>query len=110
MLLGADLVEGSSEGASAWAGRLSSKIVQLRAKVKDYAEGRATLEELLEEAKVNLESEPTEDPKEITELLLDQIDQLRHAISTHQATVMSAGAYDANTMNIANKSLWSVLE
>ena len=109
MILDPDIVEGSSEGASSWAGKLSGKLMSLRAKIKDYAEGRATLEELLEEAKVDLENEPTKEESPVTELLLDQLDELRHAISEHRRNVLASGAYDLNSMTEANKRLWGVL-
>jgi len=116
MLLDADLCEGSEEGPSAWAGRLSSRLMQLRARVRDYAEGRATLEELLEEANVDLENEPTEDERPITERLLDHIDELRYAISRHRETVRALEeSYTVETgllfmVKGANKDLWEVLE
>jgi len=116
MLLDADLVEGSSEGPSAWAGRLSSKLMRLRARVRDYAEGRATLEELLEEVNMDLEEEPTEDAKDITERLLDHIDELRYAISRHRETVRALEeGYTVETgllfmVKGANKDLWEILE
>lgn len=84
--------------------------MQLRAKIKDFAEGRATLEELLEVAKVDLENEPTKEESPVTELLLDQIDELRHAISEHRQQVMASGAYDVTTMTNANQKLWKILK
>ena len=116
MLLDADLCEGSSEGPSAWAGTLSSRLIQLRARVRDYAEGRATLEELLEEANVNLKNEPIEDEQFITERLLDHINELRYAISRHRETVRALEeSYTVETGLIfmvkgANKDLWETLE
>lgn len=109
MILDPDIVEGSSGGASAWAGQLSGKLMSLRIKIKDYAEGRATLEELLEEAKVDLENEPTKEESPVTELLLDQLDELRHAISEHRRAVLASGAYDLTSMTEASKRLWKVL-
>lgn len=117
MILDPDVVEGSSEGASAWSGRLSAKLMLLRAKVRDYAEGKVTLEELLEEAKVNLEDGPTKKESPITELLLNQIGELRHAISEHQRLLSSLDEKGFTsetglvfTMREANKCLWEVLE
>lgn len=109
MILDSDVVEGSGEDASAWAGRLSAKLMLLRARVRDYAEGRATLEELLEAANVNLKDEPTKEESPVTELLLDQLDELRHAISEHRRAVLASGAYDLTSMTEASKRLWKVL-
>jgi hypothetical protein len=116
VILDSDLVEGSNLGPSEWAGILSAKLMTLRAKVRDFTEGRATLEELLEAANVNLEEESTEDEKQITERLLDHINELRHAISRHRETVRALEeSYTFETgllfmLNGANKDLWEILE
>lgn len=109
MILDQDVCSTSDESVSGYAGRLAGTIMNLRAKIKDYAEGRATLEELLKEAKVDLENEPTEEASPVTELLLDQLDELRHAISEHRRAVLAGGAYDVTTMTQANSRLWKVL-
>jgi hypothetical protein len=83
-------------------------ITSLRRTIKNYASGEVTLEELLEAAMIPEEEEKEESP--ITELLLDQLDELRHAISQHRSAVMSGGAYDVTTMTEANKKLWEVLK
>jgi hypothetical protein len=116
MLLDADLCEGSEEGVSAWAGTLSSKLMRLRRRVRDYAEGRATLDDLLEEAQVNQEEHEEQSDSPITELLLDQINELRYALSRHRETVrMLEEQYTVETgllfmLKSANQDLWEVLE
>jgi TATA-binding protein-associated factor Taf7 len=112
MILDQDVCMTSDESVSAYAGRMAAMITNLRRAVKEYADGTKTLEELLDEAKVPKESEEPEMKEEspITELLLDQLDELRHAISQHRREVMSGGAYDLSTMTQANSKLWEVLE
>ena len=114
MILDADVCIRSGESLSEYSGRMAGMITVLRKKIKQYASGEATLEELLEEAKVELEilDEDAEMKEEspVTELLLDQLDELRHAISQHQMTVMAANAYDVTTMTEANQKLWAILK
>jgi len=110
VILDQDVCIRSDETLSEYAGRVAGKITSLRRTVKEYSKGNATLEELLEAAMIFEEEEQEmKEASPVTELLLDQLDELRHAISQHRSAVMSGGAYDVTTMTEANKKLWAVL-
>lgn len=110
MIFDADVCIRSDESLSEYSGRMAGMITVLRRKVRDYGIGKITLEELLEAAMIFEEEEhEMKEESPVTELLLDQLDELRHAIAEHQRTVLSGGAYDIENMNLANKKLWEVL-
>lgn len=110
MILDPDVCIRSEEDLSEYSGRVAGIITSLRRTVRDYAIGKITLEDLLEAAMIFEEEEQEmKEESPVTELLLDQLDELRHAISEHRRTVMSGGAYDIENMNLANKKLWEVL-
>jgi len=111
MILDQDVCIRSDESLSKYSGRVAGMITSLRRTIKNYASGEVTLEELLEAAMIPEEEEQEmKEESPITELLLDQLDELRHAISQHRSAVMSGGAYDVTTMTEANKKLWEVLK
>lgn len=110
MILDQDVCIRSDESLSEYSGRMAGMITALRRCVKEYAIGKMTLQELLEAAMI-FEEEKHEMKEEspVTELLLDQLDELRHAISEHRRAVMAGGAYDVTTMTEANQKLWEIL-
>jgi hypothetical protein len=111
MILDPDVCIRSDESLSEYSGRMAGMITVLRRKVRDYGIGKITLEELLEAAMIFEEEEQEmKEESPVTELLLDQLDELRHAISEHRRTVMAAGAYDLENVNKANTKLWEVLK
>lgn len=111
VILDPDVCIQSDESVSEYAGRVAGMITSLRRTVLEYSKGNKTMEELLKEAMIVDEQEQVmKEESPVTELLLDQLDELRHAISQHQMTVMAANAYDVNTMTEANRKLWAILK
>lgn len=110
MILDPDVCIRSDESLSEYSGRVAGMITSLRSAVRDYGIGKLTLQELLEAAMIFEEEEhEMKEESPVTELLLDQLDELRHAISEHRRSVMAGGAYDVTTMTQANQKLWEVL-
>jgi hypothetical protein len=59
---------------------------------------------------VNLESEPTEEALPDTELLFDQLDELKNAIYEHRRSILYSESYDAKRISEANTKLWGFLD